>query len=313
MYADITPGLVACVYEAVDKRLLFPFNPLLRAKAMGVAQYSNTPIASSSELPTTLHPDTTRPTKAATTTLQFPPRAYERSSRSNLLGYRVGPLKIDPPSPDPPNRYVLFCVPIRRRLPHSQVNIAQCADEEELFCLLRQEYKSLCGFWRYRLSPRKFSHCDFVRVTRYYTNELAKRAKELPADLEYEYYWRPPEIPYDPRIPVNEWYNRFHGQLKTKGATSLLAMMPKRGREFVSADFNDGREDLWGLHVEYCFSFVGICTWFLVLLAGGLGFWGWWQGRHPGDLQDAAVPLTTTMALLVLFALPVGEGFKDLL
>lgn len=39
----------------------------------------------------------------------------------------------------------------------------------------------------------------------------------------------------------------------------------------------------------------------VLILAGTFGVWGWWMRVHPGDLQNAAVPLTTVAVLLSLF------------
>ena len=39
----------------------------------------------------------------------------------------------------------------------------------------------------------------------------------------------------------------------------------------------------------------------LLILALPFGFWGWWQATHPGDLQNASVPVTVVLTMLSLF------------
>jgi hypothetical protein len=39
---------------------------------------------------------------------------------------------------------------------------------------------------------------------------------------------------------------------------------------------------------------------FLILLPPFV-FWGWWQGKNPTDMQNAAVPTTVALGMLSLF------------
>jgi hypothetical protein len=39
----------------------------------------------------------------------------------------------------------------------------------------------------------------------------------------------------------------------------------------------------------------------ILILALPFGFWGWWQATHPGDLQNASVPVTVVLTMLSLF------------
>jgi len=39
----------------------------------------------------------------------------------------------------------------------------------------------------------------------------------------------------------------------------------------------------------------------LLILALPFSFWGWWQAKHPGDLQNASVPVTVVLAMVPLF------------
>lgn len=50
-----------------------------------------------------------------------------------------------------------------------------------------------------------------------------------------------------------------------------------------------------------------------LIMVAPFGFWGWWMGQHPGDLQNASVPAMAAMNFLALFLvgsgiLPVSRG-----
>lgn len=64
--------------------------------------------------------------------------------------------------------------------------------------------------------------------------------------------------------------------------------------------------EAWGLESQYKASFVHILACHLLMLATSLGLWGWWQRRHPDDVQGAAVPLTVTLALMSVFWSSIG-------
>jgi hypothetical protein len=60
-------------------------------------------------------------------------------------------------------------------------------------------------------------------------------------------------------------------------------------------------EFAWGVQTQHTISLMGLVVYHLLILAGTFGFWGWWIWMHPGDLQNAAVPLSTVAVLLSLF------------
>ena len=70
---------------------------------------------------------------------------------------------------------------------------------------------------------------------------------------------------------------------------------------------------MWGLHVELRPSFLVVLMWQIVITAGGWAFMAWWLSRHPGDLQNAAVPVTLiVMAVMALWA-PISKGMTEAL
>lgn len=58
---------------------------------------------------------------------------------------------------------------------------------------------------------------------------------------------------------------------------------------------------VWGIQTQYSISFLYVALYHLIMMAGPIGFWVWWQKHHPDDLQNASIPVTTTAVLISLF------------
>lgn len=58
---------------------------------------------------------------------------------------------------------------------------------------------------------------------------------------------------------------------------------------------------VWGIQTQYSISFLYVALYHLIMMAGPIGFWVWWQKHHPDDLQNASIPMTTTAVLISLF------------
>lgn len=78
-----------------------------------------------------------------------------------------------------------------------------------------------------------------------------------------------------------------------------LKRIPKRIYEVETK--TDEREFVWGLQAQHVVSFLRVLFYHCLILSGPLGFWAWWLVKHPGDLQSAAVPVTSILGLLSLF------------
>jgi hypothetical protein len=63
----------------------------------------------------------------------------------------------------------------------------------------------------------------------------------------------------------------------------------------------------WGLEANYAISFAYVAMYHLVPLLGAFGFWIYWLVRHPGDWQNAAVPVLTVLALFAVIWIPFGR------
>ena len=125
--------------------------------------------------------------------------------------------------------YVLFCVYQTNQIRHAQVQTAKCKSDEDFSEHLRQEYRRLRGFWRFWFSPLQFDHCEFVKFTRFYANELAKVWRDLPVELMYQHNPRPPGPHDDPPISPHEFRRRFNTHLANPcGRSEAMERIPKR-------------------------------------------------------------------------------------
>lgn len=91
----------------------------------------------------------------------------------------------------------------------------------------------------------------------------------------------------------------FHDCVEAPNGDFALNRIPKR-KTLLQVE-TGMMEFAWGLQAVYRISFVSVLIYHLLILAGPFAFWGWWQSRHPDDLQNAAVPLTTVPVLLSMF------------
>lgn len=213
-------------------------------------------------------------------------------------------------SPKRPGLYILFCTVQGLQLRHSQIEVAKCENDDVFFQRLRLEFKRMRGFWRYWLDPQQFSHCEFVKFTRFYVDELTTVGRDLPQSPRYEYQPRPPGPHDDPPITPHEFRVRFYRLRNTCGCKEALARIPKRVERFQVNLHVGGPEHMWGLQAELRTSALRVVVWQVVITAGGWVFMGWWLSRHSGDLQNAVVPVTLIVSVFMLLWLPLNQRFK---
>jgi hypothetical protein len=209
------------------------------------------------------------------------------------------------------HNFVLLCVRRGTKLRHAQIDTTRCADDDEFFQEFRREYRRLRGFWRYWFDPRQFAYCHFSKFTRYYVNRVAKVRNELPEATEYIYTPKPPDKPYIPPIPPEEWNDRYYSLIDTRGIMEALPKIPRRDKRFQLTTHVSGREDMWGLHVEFSPSLVIIAMWQVAISSAGWVFLTWWLTRHNGDWQNAGMPVTLILTALVVFWAPLSEKFRE--
>jgi hypothetical protein len=72
------------------------------------------------------------------------------------------------------------------------------------------------------------------------------------------------------------------------------------------------KEYAWGLQAQFSISLARTVIYHFLIFAGGFVFWAWWQVHHPGDLQNATVPLGVLVVLISLFWSSSGvlKGFR---
>lgn len=82
------------------------------------------------------------------------------------------------------------------------------------------------------------------------------------------------------------------------GNTSMtLDVLPKKTNGKIGPDDEYG----WGLRACEALSFFRILILFLIIQAGPIAFFIYWLRKHPGDLQNASVPLFLAFALMGTF------------
>lgn len=62
----------------------------------------------------------------------------------------------------------------------------------------------------------------------------------------------------------------------------------------------DERETVWGIQAHYTPKALMVVFYHVIMFVGPLIFFIVWLIRHPGDLQNASVPLVTTVAMAAL-------------
>ena len=89
--------------------------------------------------------------------------------------------------------FVLLCTQSSwgSRLWHAQIELAPSTSDDGFFNQLRTKYIQLRGI-RYWLDPLQYDHCEFVKYSKFYVDELARVGQDLPLDATYIYKPRPP-------------------------------------------------------------------------------------------------------------------------
>ncbi|KAJ9611408.1 hypothetical protein H2200_004592 [Cladophialophora chaetospira] len=205
--------------------------------------------------------------------------------------------------------FILLCVDRRGKLRPAQLNVTDYQTDDEFFKALKAQYVKLRGFWHYWFHPEELDHCSFSKFERYYVDSLSWKCNELPEDTEYQYTRQLPLKPYVAPIPPEEWRHRFQG-LKTESRREALSLIPQRVSRFQLST-HVRREDFWGLNVEYRICLKVILMWHSLITAGGWIFIGWWLKGHPGDLQNAVVPISLVLGVLVLFWTLLDKRFSQ--
>ncbi|PVH88884.1 hypothetical protein DL98DRAFT_565731 [Cadophora sp. DSE1049] len=205
--------------------------------------------------------------------------------------------------------FVLLGVDVGQRcLRLPQINVSNGKDDKYFFDQLWHQHKRQRG-WRHWFSVYRFVGCDFVQFCKIGPNMIMLQDRDkLPEDVLYNYTPRVPHAAIPP-ISLHEFQVRlfeacresciFKGLHKCRipaEGCAALNRIPKRISAFEAEV--SSYEHAWGLLAQYTTSAFLVLIYLLLSLASLFGFWGWWQRRHPDDLQNASTPLVVFVTLL---------------
>ena len=121
-------------------------------------------------------------------------------------------------------------------------------------------------------------------------------------DPEYdEYFYSPRPWPLETRpYPNSELWYYFKNPEDCATATKLNKKLPARISNIIASDAR-----AFGIHIEERYSALAIFIPALTLLLLTLGATFWfaplWLNNHPGDLQNATVPLMAAFTVVGVF------------
>jgi len=100
-------------------------------------------------------------------------------------------------------------------------------------------------------------------------------------------------------VSHTHWWRACRKQCRKR--KDALEKIPKRDREVI--EDGDEREIFWGLLAVEEIQFVRVLLYHILCLAGPFVFWVLWMKMgHPGDLQNASIPITVALGFLGLLS-----------
>jgi hypothetical protein len=87
--------------------------------------------------------------------------------------------------------------------------------------------------------------------------------------------------------------------------------IPKKRSEFVVQADPNTDPYAWGIEADYMLSYWLLSIYHLIPLLLAFFFWVYWLMHHPGDWQNASVPVVTVIALIAVIWLPFGSTFNS--
>ncbi len=150
---------------------------------------------------------------------------------------------------------------------------------------------------------------------RFHNLGVFSKGYDLPTDIEYTYDPRKPNAE-DPPITAHE----FREALSTCSASCLfrhcafahrcqpesrtqtmLKLIPKKCSLWDFKAMKPDNEMAWGLEACHEISALLVVIYHIILLSIPYGFWAYWQGVHPKDMQNASIPTTVAVSMITLF------------
>ncbi|KAF2715847.1 hypothetical protein K431DRAFT_192443, partial [Polychaeton citri CBS 116435] len=191
------------------------------------------------------------------------------------------------------------------------------SSDHDLYDWIKQTYKQVRGPLAQWFSPWRYSHCDFYQFYKRYEVEPSK--EDFPPNDEYNYDFvprplhtasRPPSGPiwatdfrhnyYGCPHHCHSWHRHRYRKARWQSRDDIQRL-PQR---VFCINLDDGqREVFWGLYARETREYVWILAYGIFAnVPGTIFFFLWLFGwGHSSDLQNAAVPLTFSTTLTILF------------
>ncbi|KAJ9657176.1 hypothetical protein H2198_004534, partial [Neophaeococcomyces mojaviensis] len=131
---------------------------------------------------------------------------------------------------------------------------------------------------------------------------------------DYEYRAGEKKPPIQGRPPIKEdqfrcdlkfcaqrcwkWFNPWH-KCRSSSDNTLVHHVPKKKSEWRFQQ--QSANEAWGLDCKFKISALGVLVYHLLMIAGTLIFWAWWQSNHPNDVANAGVPISVMGSLISAF------------
>ncbi|KIW87633.1 uncharacterized protein Z519_11607 [Cladophialophora bantiana CBS 173.52] len=210
----------------------------------------------------------------------------------------------------------------KRCLDISQIDFKKnrIENDGQLVAQITNAYQSKRGWLRLWFSVYQFRFCSFRKFLKYRAERISSIQDGVPEhnpDYEYKSGSQTPPIERPPisqeefedslypcATPCHLWFWPWHECIGPLTQQRMYERLPKKRNfwDVKGATYSEA----WGLESRYKASFVHMLAYHLLMVVGPFGFWGWWQSRHPDDMQGAAVPLTIVLALMSMFWSSIG-------
>jgi hypothetical protein len=135
---------------------------------------------------------------------------------------------------------------------------------------------------------------NFKQTESYSVTSTCRTTTEIPPIQQHEF-----EYAFLPYCGPSCILSPLHDCVQPRAGRLALKRIPKRKRALLLK--LDTREEAWGIQAHHKPHALIVFLYHVLMSAGTFAFWIYWQRTHPGDLQNATVPLTVVAVLISLF------------
>ena len=97
------------------------------------------------------------------------------------------------------------------------------------------------------------------------------------------------------------WHDCIHLQ-----SNHCTTQIPKKLSD-IEPLLQAGNGFAFGIEADYVLSLRILAAYHLMTIVPAFAFWMYWLSKHPGDWQNASVPLLTVLALITVFWIMTGK------